>query len=160
MAGTSFPGEPAASTALQSSSRDFLLFALSLPSAKNTSAAFDTRMKLLLLLVLPATTLAFVAVSPPTTSTKVPPRHGFLDDFMGTSSLTVMTLSTDKLEGRDSKKDDWKEEMYKEQQEILKRRRATGETPIFAFGTSVKVDSSRKRKKRRFEIVENRIPGN
>lgn len=39
-------------------------------------------------------------------------RHGFLEDLM------------DKLEGKDSQ--DWKEDMYREQQEILKRRRKTG----------------------------------
>jgi len=40
--------------------------------------------------------------------------QGFLDDLM------------DKLEGKGSNKDAWKEEMYREQQEILKRRRKTG----------------------------------
>ena len=35
--------------------------------------------------------------------------------------------NTDKLEGKDAnKKDDWKEQMYQEQQKILKRRRASG----------------------------------
>lgn len=32
----------------------------------------------------------------------------------------------DKLEGKDKQQDDWKEQMYREQQEILARRRKTG----------------------------------
>lgn len=32
----------------------------------------------------------------------------------------------DKLEGKNKPEEDWKEQMYKEQQEILKRRRKTG----------------------------------
>lgn len=53
---------------------------------------------------------AFVATVPSVRHSTV--RHGFLDDLM------------DKLEGKDSQ--DWKDEMYREQQEILKRRRKTG----------------------------------
>jgi len=47
---------------------------------------------------------------------RVTARHGFFEDMM------------DKLEGKDKKKDDaaWKDEMYKAQQEILKRRRKSG----------------------------------
>lgn len=57
-------------------------------------------------------TQAFVA--PPAVMAPATVRYGFFDDLF------------DKLEGKNQGNDEWKEKMWKEQQEILKRRRATG----------------------------------
>jgi len=74
-------------------------------------------MRLAILYVVVSIVSGFVApivvVSPPISRKIV--RHGFLEDLM------------DKLEGKDKdKNDEWKEEMYRNQQEILNRRRKSG----------------------------------